>query len=106
MRHVNLVLVMLLCFAMTGCANLSNQEGGTLTGAVVGGLLGSAVGSGPGRVAAIAGGAVIGGLIGGDIGRKMDRDDRLQVRYGLSKNRRHHWRRSCWPDGGRLSTPV
>ncbi len=49
-----------------GCAGMSRQEVGTLTGAAVGAVAGSAVGGTVGTV----GGAVVGGVIGHEVTKK------------------------------------
>ena len=49
-----------------GCAGMSRQEVGTLTGAAVGAVAGSAVGG----VAGTVGGAVVGGVVGHEVSKK------------------------------------
>lgn len=78
-----LVILFGVSFFMTGCANLSNEEAGSLTGTVVGGLIGSQFGGGSGKVLAVASGAMVGAYIGGNIGRTMDRLDRLEMQKAL-----------------------
>ena len=68
---------------VSGCANVTNEDVGTLTGGVVGGLIGSQFGGGAGKVAAAAGGAMLGAFLGGRIGRTMDRQDQLEMQRAL-----------------------
>lgn len=72
-----------LSLFLTSCAELTNQDVGTLTGGVVGGLLGSQFGGGSGKVAAAAGGVLLGAYLGGNIGKTMDRLDRLEMQKAL-----------------------
>ncbi len=66
-----------------GCAQITNEGVGTVTGGVVGGLLGSQFGGGAGKVAAVAGGAILGAFLGGKIGQYMDRQDKMEVQRAL-----------------------
>lgn len=68
---------------LSGCAEMNNEDVGTLTGGVVGGLLGSQFGGGSGQVAAAAGGVLLGAYLGGQIGKTMDRQDRLEMQRAL-----------------------
>lgn len=74
----------------------SNQEGGTVVGAVAGGLIGNQFGHGAGRALATVGGVVVGGLIGSRIGRDMDDADRryaLEAEYrALEEDDEEEWR--------------
>lgn len=72
-----------LSMLLAGCAPLSNEDVGTLSGGVVGGLIGSQFGSGSGQVAAAAGGVLLGAYLGGQIGKTMDRLDRLEMQRAL-----------------------
>lgn len=63
------ILSGLLAVGVTAC---SNQEVGTVGGAVVGGVVGSAFGGGAGKTAATIGGAVVGGVVGNQVGKSMD----------------------------------
>jgi len=79
-----LIITVLACTTfLTSCAQLSNEDVGTMTGGVVGGLLGSQFGGGSGKVAAAAGGALLGAYLGGNIGRTMDRQDRIEMQRAL-----------------------
>lgn len=68
---------------LAGCAQVTNQDVGTIGGGVVGGLLGSQFGGGTGKIAAAAGGAIIGAYLGGKIGQTMDRQDRMEMQRAL-----------------------
>ena len=63
-----------LALPLGGCA--TNQDTGTVVGAVAGGVIGNQFGHGAGRALATVGGAVAGGLIGNAIGKDMDDYDR------------------------------
>ena len=79
-----LILASLSCsLLLSGCAQMSHQDVGTLSGGVVGGLIGSQFGGGVGKVAAAAGGALVGAYLGGQIGRTMDRLDQLEMQRAL-----------------------
>ena len=72
-----------LSIVLTGCASVTNEGVGTVTGGVVGGLIGSQFGGGAGKVAAAAGGALLGAFLGGKIGQYMDRQDRMEMQRAL-----------------------
>lgn len=77
------VTALSLSVLLSGCANVTNEGVGTVTGGVVGGILGSQFGSGAGKVAAAAGGALVGAFLGGKIGQYMDRQDRMEMQRAL-----------------------
>ena len=68
---------------LVGCAAVTNEDVGTLSGGAAGALLGSQFGSGAGQVAAAAGGALIGAYLGGNIGKYMDKVDRMEMQRAL-----------------------
>jgi surface antigen len=72
-----------LLFGLAGCANMTNQDVGVLTGGAVGGAVGSLFGSGSGQILATVGGTVVGAMIGGAIGASMDRQDQMQLNQAL-----------------------
>lgn len=72
-----------LAISVAGCAGVSNQDIGVVTGGAVGGALGSLFGSGSGKIVAAVGGTVLGAIIGGAIGRTMDRTDQMRVNQTL-----------------------
>ena len=78
MKKALLVTALVGSLALMGCE--TNQDAGTVTGAVVGGIIGNQFGSGGGRVAATLAGAVVGGIVGNEIGRKLDDRDRQLAR--------------------------
>jgi surface antigen len=83
MKKIALASSLSFAVLLSGCAPVTNEGMGTLTGGVVGGLIGSQFGGGSGRVAAAAGGALLGAYLGGNIGRTMDRLDRLEMQKAL-----------------------
>jgi surface antigen len=68
---------------LAGCASVTNEGVGTISGGVIGGLLGSQFGSGSGKVMAAAGGALLGAYLGGQIGKTMDKVDRMEMQKAL-----------------------
>lgn len=87
MKKIFTAIVVLICSAsLIGCADMSKQDMGTVTGAVAGGLLGSTVGGGSGRIMAIAAGSVAGAVIGNAIGKSMDDTDRMRMNSALENN--------------------
>lgn len=96
--------------ASCGPSGLSNQDGGTLIGAVAGGLIGSQIGGGAGRVVATVAGVVIGGIAGNEIGKRLDDADRraaAEAEYNALEYGRSGvaspWRN---PDTGHYGTVV
>lgn len=72
--------------SLVGCSGMTNQDAGTLTGAVAGGLIGSRFGGGGGQILAIGAGTIAGALIGSSIGRSMDQTDRMRMSQALEGN--------------------
>jgi surface antigen len=70
--------VLVASLGLGACA--SNEDTGTLAGAVVGGVIGNQFGKGSGKVAATFAGAVIGGIVGNAIGRDLDEREREMAR--------------------------
>ena len=108
MKRMLLALVAAGSFTLTGCE--TNQDTGTLVGAVAGGVIGNQFGKGGGRAAATLAGAVIGGIAGNEIGRKLDKRDRelaQQAEFDAwergQSGRPHKWRN---PDNGRYGEIV
>lgn len=81
-----LLLTTLLSFSLISCSNMTNQDVGTVSGAVAGGLLGSTVGQGGGQMVAIAAGTLVGAYLGGSIGKSMDAQDRMKMNSALESN--------------------
>lgn len=94
----------ILCLALTGCANMSNRDVGTITGGVLGGALGNQIGGGSGRVLATVGGTLIGAYIGGSVGQSMDDVDRMRMSQAFETTRTNQ--ASTWrnPDSGNTYT--
>ena len=82
MKKPAIALLSLFVF-LSGCAQVTNEGVGTVSGGVLGGLLGSQFGGGSGKVAAAAGGALLGAFLGGRIGQYMDRQDRMEMQHAL-----------------------
>lgn len=80
------LVVLLTCMSIVSCKNMSNQDVGTMSGAVAGGVLGSTIGQGDGKLIAIAAGTLIGAYLGGSIGKSMDQQDRAHVNETLESN--------------------
>ena|SRR3989338_309106 len=78
--------VCLASLSVIGCNSLSNQDVGTMSGAVAGGLLGSTVGQGEGRLVAVGAGTLLGAYLGGAIGKNMDDQDRANMNTALENN--------------------
>ena len=72
-----------LSLLLVGCADMSHEDVGTLSGGVVGGLIGSQFGSGSGKVLAVGAGALVGAYLGGQIGKSMDKQDRMEMTRAL-----------------------
>src|SRR4029453_19016761 len=66
MKRMLLALVLAGSFALTGCE--TNQDTGTLVGAVAGGVIGNQFGKGGGRAARTMAGAGSGGTAGKEVG--------------------------------------
>ena len=67
---ISLAVAAVSLAALAGCSSPpTNQQLGTVGGAVVGGVVGSAVGG----TAATVGGAAAGALIGNELGKNKDR---------------------------------
>jgi len=97
MKLIKFVAAAALLLPLWSCGPAgSNQEGGTVVGAVAGGIIGNQFGSGAGRVLATAAGVVVGGLVGSGIGKDMDDADRryaLEAEYrALEDDEEENWR--------------
>lgn len=85
------MLVRIICIAagttlLASCQNATNQDVGTVSGAVIGGLVGSQFGQGGGQLLGIGIGTLAGAYIGGAIGKNMDDTDRLKMSRALEAN--------------------
>ena len=79
--------VSIMMLSLGGCAGMSNQDVGVLTGGAIGGAVGSLFGGGSGKILAAVGGTVLGAYIGGRIGHTMDKVDKMKAQQALNKNR-------------------
>lgn len=87
MKKVVTAFMTLLCsLSLASCSELTNQDVGTVSGAVAGGLLGSTIGQGGGQLVAIGAGTLIGAYLGGAIGKHMDDQDRMKMNSALENN--------------------
>lgn len=86
LKHLFICTTLSSALVFTGCANMTNEQGGLLAGAAVGGALGSLFGGGSGRVAAAIIGTGIGAFIGSRIGQSMDRTDAIALNRTLESN--------------------
>ena len=78
-----LLIVAVSAIALSGCL-ATNQQGGTLIGAVTGGLLGSQVGSGTGKLVATGLGVLAGAMTGQAVGQHMDRPPAVVYQSGVT----------------------
>lgn len=85
---------------LVGCAGVSQQDVGTISGGVVGALVGSQFGGGVGQVAATGIGMLVGAKIGGLIGKSMDDLDRLKLSQALESCQTNHTVHWVNPDNG------
>jgi len=79
-------VAVLMGLNLAGCADMSKQDIGTLSGGAIGGLVGSQFGGGTGKLLAIGAGAVAGAVIGNAIGKNMDDTDRLKMNQAMEQN--------------------
>ncbi len=79
-------VVLLTAANLAGCANMSKQDVGTVSGGILGGLVGSQFGKGSGQLVAVGAGALAGAYLGGAIGKNMDETDRLKMSQALESN--------------------
>lgn len=80
------MMSLLAAFGLTGCANVTNQDMGTLAGGVAGGLLGSQFGGGTGKLVAIGVGTLAGAFIGNKLGQSMDASDKAKMNAAFENN--------------------
>lgn len=77
-------LCLILTVQLVGCAEMSKEDMGTLTGGLVGGVLGSEFGNGTGKTLMIAAGAMAGAYFGNQVGRQMDAADQRAMTRALN----------------------
>ena len=80
------ILILTLITTLFGCAEMSKQDVGTVSGGVLGGLVGSRFGGGSGQVLATGVGVLAGAYLGGAIGKNMDDADRMKMSNALETN--------------------
>jgi len=85
-KPVMIMMSLLASIGLTGCANTTNQDMGTLAGGVAGGLLGSQFGSGSGQLVAIGVGTLAGAFIGNKLGQSMDESDKQKMTSTFENN--------------------
>ena len=85
-KIITALLVAVMSISFAGCADMSKQDMGTVSGGVIGGLVGSQFGKGGGQLLAVGAGALAGALIGGAIGKNMDETDRLKMTRAMESN--------------------
>jgi surface antigen len=87
MNKIYTVLASVICsISLVGCNSMTNQDVGTVSGAVAGGLLGSTIGKGGGQLVAIGAGTLLGAYLGGSIGKSMDQQDHMRMNSALESN--------------------
>ena len=90
------VVISLAILGLAGCANMNNQDVGTIAGGAIGGLLGNQIGGGGGRIIATIGGTLLGAYLGNQVGANMDKTDRLameqNVQRAMNDNKAVAWR--------------
>jgi surface antigen len=106
MKKFNFLICGALIASLVGCADMSKQDVGVLTGGAIGGLIGSRFGSGSGAILATVGGAVAGALIGGAIGHSMDKVDRMNMERALEDGQTGYETRWRNPDSGNVYAVV
>lgn len=89
-----------VALGLVGCADVSQQDVGTISGGVVGALVGSQFGGGAGQVVATGVGMLVGAKIGGLIGKSMDDIDRLKLNQALESAQTNQTVRWVNPDNG------
>jgi len=85
-KVLNTCAAIAAAISIAGCANMTKQDVGTVSGGVLGGLLGSQFGKGGGQLLAVGAGALAGAYLGGAIGKNMDDTDRARMSQALESN--------------------
>ncbi len=85
-KMMTALMALITSFSLVGCANMTQQDVGTVSGGVIGGLIGSQFGGGSGKLVAVGAGALAGALLGGAIGKNMDDTDRMRMNQALESN--------------------
>lgn len=77
------IVTVITTVSLVGCADMTKQDVGTVSGGVIGGLVGSQFGKGGGQLLGVGIGALAGAMIGGAIGKNMDDTDKLKMNQAL-----------------------
>jgi len=85
-KIVAALMAFITSVSLVGCADMTKQDVGTVSGGVVGGLLGSQFGGGSGKLLAVGAGALAGAFLGGAIGKNMDDNDKREMNHALESN--------------------
>lgn len=85
-KIITAFVALITSLSLAGCADMTKQDIGTVTGGVAGGLLGSQFGGGSGKLLAVGAGALAGAFLGGAIGKNMDDTDRMKMNQALESN--------------------
>jgi len=80
------IIALVASISLVGCAEMTKQDVGAVSGGVIGGLVGSQFGGGNGKLVAVGAGALAGALIGGAIGKNMDDTDKMRMNQALESN--------------------
>ncbi len=83
MRKTLAVCVVVALISL-GCASISKETMGKVTGGVLTGFLLKDVGKGRGNTAMVVAGAIVGTIVGGEIGKQMDENDRHRLAQATS----------------------
>lgn len=94
------LLVAVLAISIVGCADMTNEDMGTITGGVLGAALGSQFGKGSGQAVGVAVGAIAGGFLGNRIGRTMDQADKQRTVQVIDQGQPNHTYSWTNPDSG------
>lgn len=100
MKTKAILSVLIVSLGLSGCADMSHEDKGVLTGAVIGGLVGSRFGGGAGQVIATGAGAMIGAYLGGQIGQSMDKQDQMHLNRALETTKTGQVEQWKNPDSG------
>ncbi|WP_348765717.1 RT0821/Lpp0805 family surface protein [uncultured Salinisphaera sp.] len=85
-KTLSFISALALTVAMSGCANWSSGDTGTVLGGIAGGAAGSQIGSGRGTTIATVVGTLAGAALGRRIGDNFGQRDRQQFGSALETN--------------------
>lgn len=108
MNRLKLILIPCLAFSLGAC-DASNEQIGTIAGAIGGAVVGDALGGhGTEKVILIAAGTLAGAWLGGSIGRRLDEADRqymaTNTQQALETNQSGTQSQWINPDSGHQGT--